>query len=92
MKSVSCILLIRFLSLPAYAEEPQEQQVERLIRELQDADSNVLSIAAGALGNIGEGAVDAVPTLIQAWQDQNADVRMYTRWKKELSHYMVRFK
>jgi len=54
------------LSLPAYAEEPQEQQVERLIRELQDADSNVLSIAAGALGNIGEGAVDAVPTLIQA--------------------------
>ena len=55
MKSVSCILLIRFLSLPAYAEEPQEQQVERPIRELQDADSDVLSIAAGALGNIRRG-------------------------------------
>ena len=90
--TTTMVLLVGFFGLLGYAEETQEQQVERLIRELQDADSNVLSIAAGALGNIGEGAVDAVPTLIQALQDQNADVRMYTRRKKELSHYMVRFK
>ena len=63
--AIPMVLLLGLFGLVADAQEPQ-QQVERLIRELQDADSNVLSIAAGALGNIGEGAVDAVPTLIQA--------------------------
>ena len=46
MKSVSWILLVYLLSLLAYAEEIQEQEVERLIRELQDADSDVRSNAA----------------------------------------------
>ena len=64
--TITMFLFVSFFGLLACGEEAQEQQVERLIRELQDADSNVLSIAAGALGNIGEGAVDAVPTLIQA--------------------------
>tara|TARA_B100000745_G_scaffold289456_1_gene227585 strand:- start:149 stop:295 length:147 start_codon:yes stop_codon:yes gene_type:complete len=38
MKSGSWILLICLLSLLAYADETQEQQVERLIKQLQDAD------------------------------------------------------
>ena len=56
MKSISCILLVCLLSLLAYAEETQEQQVERLIKQLQDADSDVRSNAAMALREIGEGA------------------------------------
>jgi HEAT repeat protein len=57
----------------AYAEETQEQQVERLIKELQDPDSDVRSIAAVTLGEIGSEAKDAVPALIQLLQDQDAE-------------------
>ena len=56
MRSVSWILLICLLSLLAYADETQEQQVERLIKQLQDADSDVRSNAAMALREIGESA------------------------------------
>jgi len=73
MKSISCILLVCLLSLLAYAEETQEQQVERLIRELQDTDSDIRSIAAVTLGEIGPEAKDAVPALIQLLQDQDAE-------------------
>ena len=73
MKSISCILLVCLLGLMAYAEETQEQKVERLIRELQNEDSNVRSNAAFALSAIGEGAVDAVPALIQLLQDKRAE-------------------
>ena len=75
MKSGSWILLICLLSLLAYADETQEQQVERLIKQLRDQDSNVRANTAEALGEIGGGAVDAAPALIQALQDQNANVR-----------------
>ena len=73
MKSVNCILLVCLLGLVAHTEETQEQQVERLIGELQDGDSNVRSNAAYALSSIGEGAVDAVPALIQLLQDKGAE-------------------
>ena len=53
MKSISCILLVCLLGLMAYAEETQEQQVQRLIGELQDDDFNVRSNVAEALGKIG---------------------------------------
>ena len=56
MKSISCILLVCLLGLLAYADETQEQQVKRLIRELQYADSDVRSNAAMALREIGESA------------------------------------
>ena len=58
MKSISCILLVCLLSLLAYADETQEQQVERLIRELQDSDSDIRSIAAVTLGEMGPEAKD----------------------------------
>ena len=35
------ILLICFLSLLGYADETREQQIEKLIKQLQDADSDV---------------------------------------------------
>ena len=73
MKTISCILLVCLLGLLTYADETQEQQVERLIRELQDEDSNVRGSAALALGQIG--SKDAVSALIQALQDQNQEVR-----------------
>ena len=41
IKSVRWILLVRLLSLLAYANGTQEQQIERLIKQLQDADSDV---------------------------------------------------
>ena len=76
MKSISCRLLVCLLGLMAYAEETQEQQVERLIKELQDPDSDVRSIAAVTLGEMGPEAKDAVPALIQLLQDQSSDVRL----------------
>ena len=65
MKSISCILLICILGLMAYAEETQEQKVERLIKQLQDQDVDVRAFAIEALGDIGSEAQDAVPALIQ---------------------------
>jgi len=75
MKSISCILLVCLLGLMAYAEETQEQQVQRLIGELQDDDFNVRFNAVKALRKIGPGAKDAVPALTQAFRDENKDVR-----------------
>ena len=42
-----------------------------LIQVLQDQDEKVRFAAAYALGEIGEGAVNAVPALIQALQDEH---------------------
>ena len=55
--------------------ETQEQKVERLITELGYKETKVRVRAAEALVQIGEGAVDAVPALMQALQDQNVSVR-----------------
>ena len=57
----------------------EQKEIKRLIGELQDQDedSSVRSNAAIALGNIGEGAKDAVPALIQALQDQNSEIRYH---------------
>ena len=56
MKSISCILLICILGLMAYAEETQEQKVERLIKQLQDQNVDVRAFAIEALGDIGSEA------------------------------------
>ena len=48
---MQCFYLLDFLGLLVYADETQEQQVERLIRELQDVDSDVRSNAAVTLGD-----------------------------------------
>ena len=53
MKSISCILLVCPLSLMGYVEETQEEQVERLIGELQDQNEDVRWNATKALGEIG---------------------------------------
>ena len=56
----------------------QKQEIEKLISQLQDKDGRIRSIAAEALGVIGEGAVDATSALIQALKDQ--DVHGNTAW------------
>ena len=71
--ATAMFLFVGFFGLLVYADETQEQKVERLIKELQDEDSGVRVNAAWALGEIG--AVDAVPALIQALQDPNVQVR-----------------
>ena len=71
--TTTMFLLVGCFRLLAYAEETQEQQVERLIRELQDSDSDIRSIAAVTLGEMGPEAKDAVPALIQLLQDQDAE-------------------
>ena len=65
MKTISCILLVCPLSLMGYVEETQEEQVERLIGELQDQNEDVRMGAARALGQIGtpEAIKAAVPVL-----------------------------
>ena len=56
-----------------YVEEKQEEQVERLVGDLQDENGDVRWNAVEALKKIG--ALDAVPALIQVLKDQNEDVR-----------------
>ena len=75
IKSVSSILLICPLSLMGYVEEKETQgeQVERVVRDLQDENEDVRWNAVEALKEIG--ALDAVPALIQVLKDQNEDVR-----------------
>ena len=75
MKTISCILLVCPLSLMGYVEETQEEQVERLIGELQDQNEDVRWNAVEALRQIG--SLDAVPALIQALQDPDTSVRAY---------------
>ena len=41
--TTAMFLFVGFFGLMGYAEETQEQQVERLIRELQDSDSDQLT-------------------------------------------------
>ena len=53
MKSVSWILLVCPLSLMGYVEEKQEEQVERLIGELQDENEDVRWNVTKALKQIG---------------------------------------
>ncbi len=53
MKSISCILLVCPLNLVGHVEETQEEQVERLIGELQDENEDVRWNATKALKQIG---------------------------------------
>ena len=73
MKLISRILLVCPLNLVGHVEETQEEQVERLIGELQDENEDVRWNAVEALKEIG--ALDAVPALMQVLKDQNEDVR-----------------
>jgi len=58
-----------------------EDAIPFLIQQLQsDQDKWVRMLAAMALGPIGEGAVNAVPALIQALQDQDISVRYYAAY------------
>ena len=75
MKSISSILLVCPLNLVGHVEETQEEQVERLIGELQDQNEDVRWNAVEALRQIG--SLDAVPALIQALQDPDTSVRAY---------------
>ena len=49
-----------------------------LIRVLQDQKWNIRAAVTDTLGQIGEGAEDAVPALIRVLQDNNQDVRHTT--------------
>ena len=53
MKSISRILLVCPLNLVGHVEETQEEQVERLIGELQDENEDVRWNAVEALRQIG---------------------------------------
>ena len=53
MKSISSILLVCPLNLVGHVEETQEEQVERLIGELQDENEDVRWNVTKALKQIG---------------------------------------
>ena len=53
MKSISRILLVCPLNLVGHVEETQEEQVERLIGELQDQNEDVRWNVTKALNQIG---------------------------------------
>ena len=54
MKSISRILLVCPLNLVGHVEETQEDQVERLIGELQDENEDVRWNVTKALKQIGQ--------------------------------------
>ena len=54
MKSISRILLVCPLNLVGHVEETQEEQVERLIGELQDENEDVRWNVTKALKQIGQ--------------------------------------
>ena len=70
MKSVSWILLVCPLSLMGYVEE---EQVERLVGDLQDENGDVRWNAVEVLKEIG--SLDTVPVLMEVLKDENEDVR-----------------
>ena len=70
LRIITTMFLFVVFGLLVYADETQEQQVERLIKLLQDQNGDVRKNAASTLGSIGEGAMNAVPALIQLLQDQ----------------------
>ena len=77
MNAIRALMLI---GTPA-AIKAAEGAIPFLIQQLQnDQDKWVRMLAAMALGPIGEGAVNAVPTLIQALQDQDVSVRYYAAY------------
>ncbi len=85
MAKRSVIVVVLFIGLVGIwigGCETQEQKVERLITELGHKETKDRKNAARALGSIGEGAVDAVPALIQLLQDQDEDprVRLKAEW------------
>ena len=71
LRIITTMFLFVVFGLLVYADETQEQQVERLIKLLQDQNGDVRKNAASTLGSIGEGAVNAVPVLVQALKDQD---------------------
>ena len=64
MKSTSWILLFCLLGLLTYADETQKQQVETLIKKLQDQEWSIRANTAQALGQMGVDAKEAKPQLI----------------------------
>ena len=77
MNAIRALMLI---GTPA-AIKAAEGAIPFLIQQLQnDQDKWVRMLAAMALGPIGEGAVNAVPALIQALQDQDVSVRYYAAY------------
>ena len=86
MAKRSVIVVVLFLGLVGIwigGCETQEQKVERLITELGHKETKDRNNAARALGSIGEGAVDAVPALIQLLKDQDEWVRINAAWALE---------
>jgi len=75
IKSVSSILLICPLSLMGYVEEKETQgeQVERVVRDLQDENEDVRWNAVEVLRQMG--SLDTVTVLMEALKDENEDVR-----------------
>ena len=71
--TTTMFLFVGFFRLLAYTGETQEQQIERLIKELGHRNPNVNLYASEVLGKIGK---DAVPALMQALQDRDIDVRV----------------
>ena len=73
-KSISWILLFCILGLMGCGEPTQEQKIEKLIKKLKVKNPCARRISASELGLIG--SKDAVPALIQAFQDQVVYVRV----------------
>ena len=86
MKSISWILLVCLLCLQVYADETREQQIEKLIKQLQDADSDVRSNAAMALGNVGKDAWRVLRSRLLTSDKKNYMLFLdYEHWQRYLS-------
>lgn len=73
MKRCVIVLLVWCSSAFSYAADTNaDDRIDRLIRQLKDADFDVRIEAAHELGKLGSKAKGAVPALIEALKNKNS--------------------
>ncbi len=70
------LFFVVMLNMTACAET-QEQKIQKLIKQLGGEDKYARMKAAHDLGQIGKPAAGAVPALMHALKDENAETRRY---------------
>ena len=79
MGHVLCVvLLIAAVSVDIDADQPifQGKPIGHWVEKLSDPDPNVRNLAAYVLGEIGSGAKQAVPALMEAYGNGRSDLRL----------------
>ena len=75
MKHIACVCLGCLLVFSPGVRAQSKEQIQALVRQLQDKDESIRLKAAKELSNLGAKAWDALPALKTASSDSDPDVR-----------------